>query len=248
MRRARGRGRAVRPGGLVVRTRRRAGAALVVGVVALAGACGVEVPDDVAADIRDTTTTTEAPTTTETPRSDDPLEQALIDNGYTLAEAECGAENLRGALDEDEVRSIVDADTIEDISPGTARGFAAALQPCVEDGAEPGDTDGPDGGGGGGDPGDPGGEDPDGDDPPDSGIGGMPGLGDDSQGDVSRSRFLAALISGGVPDGQARCIVDAVYSELDQEDINALFHSDSEDDVPPDVLDAFFTIVDDCET
>jgi hypothetical protein len=217
------------------------------------------VPDDVAADIRDTTTTTEAPTTTETPRSDDPLEQALIDNGYTLAEAECGAGNLRESLDEDEVQSIVDADTIEDISPGAARGFADALQPCVEDGAEPGDPDdggggddgdGGDGGDGGGDPDepdDPGGDDPDGDDPPDSGIGGMPGFGDDSEGDVSRSRFLAALISGGVPDGQARCIVDAVYAELDQEDINALFHSDSEDDVPSDVLDAFFAIVDDCE-
>ncbi|QYG90966.1 hypothetical protein HC251_15005 [Iamia sp. SCSIO 61187] len=237
-------------------TRRRAGAALLVGVLALAGACGVEVPDDVAADIRDTTTTTEAPTTTETPRSDDPLEQALIDNGYTLAEAECGAENLRETLDEDEVQSIVDADTIEDISAGTARGFADALQPCVEDGADPGDPDDSgdgdgdgdgDGGGDADEPGDPG-DDPDGDDPPDSGIGGMPGFGDDSEGDVSRSRFLAALISGGVPDGQARCIVDAVYSELDQEDINTLFHSDSEDDVPPDVLDAFFAIVDDCET
>ena len=245
----------MRLGGLVTGLGRRAGAALLVGLLAVAGACGVEVPDDVADDIRDTTTTTEPPTTTETPRSDDPLEQALIDNGYTLAEAECGAENLREALDEDEVQSIVDADTIEDISPGTARGFADALQPCVEDGAEPGDPDEGDGGDGDGDgggdpdePDDPDEGDPDGDDPPDSGIGGMPDFGDDSEGDVSRSRFLAALISGGVPDAQARCIVEAVYDELDQEDINILFHSESEDDVPPDVLDAFFAIVDDCET
>lgn len=227
--------------------RRRAAAALLVGVLGLVGACGVEVPDDVAADIRDTTTTTDAPTTTETPRSDDDLEQALIDNGYTLAEAECGAENLRAALDEDEIRSIIGADTIEDISPSTARGFARALQPCVEDGAEPGDPDETDPPGSPDDPDDPD-DGPDEDDRPDSGIGGMPGFGDDSEGDVSRSRFLAALISGGVPDGQARCIVDAVYSELDQEDINLLFHSESEDDVPPDVLDAFFDIVDDCES
>ncbi|HEU5150888.1 MAG TPA: hypothetical protein VFU19_10350 [Iamia sp.] len=216
---------------------RRGVATRLVALLAALGAglagCGVEVPDDVAADVR-TSSTTEpgAPPTTETPRSDDELEQALIDNGYSLAEAECGAGRLRDALDDDEIATIVDADTIEDISASTARAFADALRPCVEDGAgtdepdQPDEPDEPDGGGG---------------------IGGMPGAGDDSEGDVSRSRFLAALISGGIPDGQARCIVERLYDELDQDEINDLFHAETEADVPDDLLDAFMDIVEACE-
>ncbi|HEX7134438.1 MAG TPA: hypothetical protein VF228_17830 [Iamia sp.] len=202
---------------------RRVVVALVVGAAGLVVGCGVEVPDDVADDLRETSTTTdEAPATTEIPTSDDELEQALIDNGYTLAEAECGAENLRETLDEEEIGSIVGADTIEDISASTARAFAEALRPCVEDGA----------GAGGEDEGD--------DDAP------MPGMGDDSEGDVSRSRFLAALISGGIADDEARCIVEGVYAELDQDDINILFHAEAESDVPDDVLDTFSDITDAC--
>ncbi len=216
----------MRLGGLV----RRAAAVVVVAVAGIVAACGVEVPDDVAADVRSSSTEAEeAPATTETPTSDDELEQALIDNGYTLAEAECGAENLRAALDEADIASIVDADTIEDISASTARAFADALRPCVEDGAdgdEPDEADEPDDG--------------------DDGIGRMPDLGDDSEGDVSRSRFLAALISGGIPDDEARCIVDRLYAELDQDDINALFHADDEADVPDDLLDAFMAITEGC--
>jgi hypothetical protein len=231
----------VRVGRIVTTARRRALAVVVVALVGLAAACGVEVPDDVADDLRETTTTTDVPSTTETPRSDDELEQALIDNGYTLAEAECGAENLREALDEDEVRSIVDADTIEDISASTARAFADALRPCVEDGAGEGDDEG-DGGSDG-----PGAGEDDPDEGDGGGIGGgMPDFGDDSEGDVSRSRFLSALISGGVGDEEARCIVDGVYAELDQEDINTLFHADAADDVPDDVLDAFMDITEAC--
>jgi hypothetical protein len=217
----------VRVGGIV----RRAVAALVVAVVGVLAACGVEVPDDVAAEVREPSTTAadDAPSTTETPTSDDELEQALIDNGYTLAEAQCGAGNLREALDEAEVASIVEADTIEDISASTARAFADALRPCVEDGATPGAGDEPS-------------EPDDGD-----GIGRMPGAGDDSEGDVSRSRFLSALISGGIPDAEARCIVDRLYAELDQDDINALFHAETEDDVPDALLDAFADITEGCE-
>jgi len=216
-----------------VTTRRRAVVALVVGLAGLMGAaaCGVEVPDDVAADLRETTTTTDAATTTELPTSDDELEQALIDNGYSIEESRCGAENLRAALDEDELQTIIDAGSIEDISASTARAFADAIQPCVEDGGAPGT--------------DPGEEPPD-DDGPGLG-GGMPDFGDDSEGDVSRSRFLAALIAGGVPDEQARCIVEELYADLDQEDINALFHADSEAGIPDDLLDAFMTIVEGCE-
>jgi hypothetical protein len=227
----------VRLGRIVTTTRRRALAVLVVALLGLAGACGVEVPDDVAEDLRETTTTTDdAPSTTETPTSDDELEQALIDNGYTLAEAECGAENLRDQLGEDEVRSIVDAETIEDISASTARAFADALRPCVEDGAEgDGGSDGP----GSGD------DDPDGGDG--DGIGGgMPDFGDDSEGDVSRSRFLSGLISAGIGDEEARCVVDRVYAELDQEDINTLFHAATEDDIPDELLDAIRDITEDC--
>lgn len=224
------------PGG---RVRRRAAVALLAAVVAaVVAACGVEVPDDVAAEVRaDETTTTAVPSTTETPTSDDELEQALIDNGYTLAEAECGAENLREELDDDEIASIVEADTIEDISASIARSFADALRPCVEGAAppeddpverpdRPGDPGRPDGGGGG--------------------IGRMPDLGDDSEVDVSRSRFLSALISGGIPDGEARCIVEGVYAELDQDDINTLFHAADESDVPDDVLDTFMDITESC--
>ncbi len=199
-------------------------AVLVSAVLAVGGllaGCGVDVPDDVAAEIRSSSTTEAgAPATTAVPRSDDELEQALIDNGYSLEEAECGAANLREQLDEDEVRSIVEADTIEDIGPSAARGFADALRPCVEDGASA-ETSVPDQA--------------------------MPGFGDDSEGDVSRARFLAALISGGIPDEQARCIVAGVFDQLDQEEINLLFHAESESDVPAAILDAFTAITDDCE-
>ncbi len=123
-------------------SRARAGAvaalAGLLGLVGAVAACGVEVPDDVVAEIEaSTTTTVDVPRTTETPTSADALEQALIDNGYTLEEARCGAANLRAVLDDAEVRSIIEADTIEDISGRTARDFAAALRPCVEDGAGP---------------------------------------------------------------------------------------------------------------
>lgn len=209
---------------------RRAVVALVVALAGVAAACGVEVPDDVAADIRSSTTVAdEAPATTETPRSDDELEQALIDNGYTLDEAECGAANLRDELDEAEVRTIVEADTIEDISASTARAFADALRPCVEDGAGEPDESEPD---------EPDESEPEGPD--------MPGRGDDSEGDVSRARFLAALISGGIPDAEARCIVAGVFDRLDQDEINELFHSDDADEVPPDLLDAFMDITEGC--
>jgi len=223
----------VRLGRIVSPTRRQALAVLVVALLGLAAACGVEVPDDVAEDLRESTTTTDnAPSTTETPTSDDELEQALIDNGYTLAEAECGAGNLRDELAEDEVQSIVDAETIEDISASTARAFADALRPCVEDGAE-GD-DGSDGPGSG-------------EDDPDEGDGdGMPDIGDDSEGDVSRSRFLSALISSGLGDEEARCIVDNIYANFDQDEINTLFHADSEADVPDELLDPFMAIVESC--
>jgi hypothetical protein len=236
----------VRLGGIVTGRRRRAVAVVAVALAGLVAACGVEVPDDVAEDLRTTTTTTGAPSTTETPTSDDELEQALIDNGYTQDEAVCGAENLRAALDEDGIRTIIDADTIEDISASTARAFANALRPCVEDGA--GGDEPPPGDPGDGSPGDGDGDD-DGDDDEDDGRGGlgrMPGFGDDSEGDVSRSRFLSALISGGIADDEARCIVAEVFDQLDQGDINALFHAESSDDVPDDVLDTFMDITDAC--
>ncbi len=213
----------------------------------LVGACGVDVPDDVAAEIAATSTTEAgAPPTTVTPRSDDELEQALIDNGYTLAEARCGAANLRARLDDEEIRSIIDADTIEDISPGAAQDFADALRGCVEDGTDvdddpdfgSGPDDGPDVGRGGG-----GSEERN----PGDGIGReMPGFGDDSDGAVSRSRFLAALIVAGVPDDEARCIVDATFAQLDQADIDLLFHAESDDDVPAGLLAAFDAIVAGC--
>lgn len=103
-------------------------------VAAVLGACGVEVPDDVAVDV-DRSTDASGPSTTEPPTSDDPLEQALIDNGYTLDEARCAAENLREELDEDEIDDIVEADSLEDISVSSADEFADAVQPCIEDGA-----------------------------------------------------------------------------------------------------------------
>lgn len=115
-----------------------AAAILLLVVGGLLAACGVEVPDDVAADIeadRRTTSTSGVAATTVPPTSDDALEQTLIDNGYTLAEARCGAQNLRERLSEAEIAEIVAADTVEEIEPGLAEAFADALQPCVEDGA-----------------------------------------------------------------------------------------------------------------
>lgn len=203
--------------------RRRALAVVLVGVVALAAACGVEVPDEVADDLRGSTTSTEATTTTETPSSDDELEQALIDNGYSEEEAACGAENLRESLDERQIQTIVDAESIEDIAPSTGRAFAAALRPCVQ-GEGP---DGPDGPGGPDDPDDP---------QPDPG-GGRP---------VSRSQFLSGLISGGIPEDQARCIVTGVYRQLDPAQISAIYHAGSDAEIPDATLDAFQAIVDGC--
>lgn len=99
-------------------------------LVALAG-CGVEVPDDVAARAT-TTTVAPASSTTAPPMSDDEVEQALIDNGYTAEEARCGAEQLRRQLDEDEIREIVEAESVDDIDPALASRFADALGGCVE--------------------------------------------------------------------------------------------------------------------
>lgn len=222
---------------MIASRRRAALVSFVAGLVAVAAACGVEVPDDVAEDLRETTTTTEVPSTTETPTSDDELEQALIDNGYTAAEAACGAANLRDTLDDDQIATIVEADTIEDISASTARTFAAALRPCVQTGggSRPERPQRP----GAGD------DAPDEDDAP-GGIGRMPGADDDSEGDVSRSRFLSALIAGGIPDDEARCIVAGVYRQLDQDDINTLFHADSQADLPDALLDTFMDITEGC--
>lgn len=221
-------------------------------------ACGVEVPDEVASRATSTTTTTEGGTpTTEAPTSDDELEQALLDNGYTLDEARCGADNLRAEVDDDEIDEIIEADTIEDIDPAMAADFASALQDCVQDGATDGDDDSErpdDDGDVEGDEDDDGPRDPDAPDdpdrprdpdPPDGGAD-MPDFGDDSEGDVSRSRFLSALIVSGVSDTEARCIVDAVYSELEQDDINDLFHAASTEEIPPDVVTVFEGIIDEC--
>jgi hypothetical protein len=104
---------------------------LAVACAAVVSGCGVEVPDDVAT----ATSTTTAPesTTTAPPMSDDELEQALIDNGYTLGEARCGAENLREELSESQIQELIETD-INDIRESTATAVAEALQPCVEGG------------------------------------------------------------------------------------------------------------------
>lgn len=214
-----------------LRRRRRAGLGALLAVALGLAACGVEVPDDVAERATGTTTTTEgAPATTEVPRSDDELEQALIDNGYSLDEARCGAERLRTELPDDEIREIIEADAITDISPRAAADFAAALRPCVtgeeDDEGEGGDED---------------------DGRPDGGVTpGLPDIGDDSRGDVSRSRFLAALLAAGAPDEQARCIVDAVYATFDQGVVNDIFRARSPDDLPAGVERELAAIVDGC--
>jgi len=116
-------------------------------VVLMMVGCGVEVPDDVAARATSTTTTSEAgPSTTATPTSDDPLEQALIDNGYSADEATCGATNLREELDEDQVDDIIGAEDIDDIGADTAADFARALRDCVDNDASEDDGSEDDGG------------------------------------------------------------------------------------------------------
>lgn len=120
-------------------SRRRALLAVLAAVVLMG--CGVEVPDDVGTGDDGQATTEAVPTTTEPPTSDDPLEQALIDNGYSLDEARCAAENLREALDDDEIEDIIEADSLDDISISSAEDFAEAVQPCIEDGAPSVDPD-----------------------------------------------------------------------------------------------------------
>ena len=108
---------------------------VVVGGLALVAAsvlvgCGVEVPDDVAT--ATAPSTEPASTTTAPPMSDDEIEQALIDNGYSLAEARCGAENLREQLPDSQIEEVLRSDDIEDIPESAATAFAEALQPCLD--------------------------------------------------------------------------------------------------------------------
>lgn len=112
------------------RVRRGAICGLALAVASVLVGCGVEVPDDVTAA---TSSTAEAPasTTTAPPMSDDELEQALIDNGYTLDEARCGAENLREQLADSQIQELIRTD-INDIRESTATAFADALQPCLD--------------------------------------------------------------------------------------------------------------------
>lgn len=103
--------------------------------VALVAGCGVEVPDDVADRATSTAPTTEAnPATTEAPTSDDPLEQALLNNGYEPGEATCGAERLRAELDDDQIDEVIGADDVGEIDPRDAADFADAIDECLEDG------------------------------------------------------------------------------------------------------------------
>jgi hypothetical protein len=106
---------------------------LVLAGSALVAGCGVEVPDDVA---EATSTTTEPPesTTTAPPTSDDELEQVLLDNGFSLEEARCGAANLREELSASEVQEILRVDDVEDIRESTSIAFSAALDPCLDGG------------------------------------------------------------------------------------------------------------------
>lgn len=230
---------------------RRALVLVAAAVLAVAAACGVEVPDDVAAEVASSSTTEPgAPSTTAVPTSDDELEQTLIDNGYSLDEARCGAANLRDQLDDDEVDAIIDADTIEDIPSGTARDFADALRPCLAGGAAPGGDPGGTGPGpDGGAPGDEGPDrsPPDDDGPDDDEGGGSPGIGDGGEGPVTRSRFLAGLVAAGVPEDEAECIVDGVFRRLDRDEIDLLFRAGSEDEIPPRLLAEFQAVADGCE-
>lgn len=126
------------------------GAAVLMAAVSFSlAACGVEVPDDIASRATSTTTTTTAvPQTTAVPTSDDELEQALIDNGFSLAEARCGAEALRESLSEGEIEEITGLESIGDIDASLAEDYREAVSPCVENGADD-DDDGGGGGGGG---------------------------------------------------------------------------------------------------
>lgn len=225
-------------------SRRSRAASVIVAAVTTVGliGCGVEVPDDVAARATPSTapTTAPAPSSTAPPTSDDDLEQALIGYGYSVAEAECGAANLRETLDEADIEALIEAESIEDIPPRAALDFADALRPCVEDGpggpGEPQDPDDPS------DPVPPTTEQPT-PEPPD---GGMPDLPDAGEGDVTRSRFLAALLAAGFGVPEARCVVDGLYDAFDQETINEIFRSAGPEDVDPDVADQVQEILDGC--
>jgi hypothetical protein len=106
------------------------GAALVIGVAA----CGVEVPEGAGRpEPTSTTTTTEVPTT-ETPRGRDDVEQFLIDNGFSLAEARCGASSLRDELTHSQVEALLEAGNLAEIDDRVADAYAAALQRCLDQG------------------------------------------------------------------------------------------------------------------
>jgi hypothetical protein len=107
------------------------GVLLVLATASVLVGCGVEVPDEVATATAPSTEPA-ASTTTAPPMSDDEIEQALLDNGYSLAEARCGAENLREQLPDSQIEEVLRSDDIEDIRESTADAFADALQPCLD--------------------------------------------------------------------------------------------------------------------
>ena len=83
---------------------------------------------------------------------------------------------------------------------------------------------------------------------------GLAACGDDDGGgssgsnpdDISRSEFEDRLLRSGMPDGTASCVVDRVFQELDQDEINTVVRTPSNEAAGKDLVDAYSTIVGDC--
>lgn len=68
-------------------------------------------------------------------------------------------------------------------------------------------------------------------------------------GDISKEKFAAEIRSeAGLTDEQSTCVVDAVYSEFEQDDINDLYSANEADDMGDGVYEKFTGLIVDCAT
>jgi hypothetical protein len=67
--------------------------------------------------------------------------------------------------------------------------------------------------------------------------------------DVSKSKFSSELQDeAGLTEAQADCVVDNLYEEFDQGEINDLYSADTEDEAPEGGLEALQTATTECVT
>ncbi len=75
------------------------------------------------------------------------------------------------------------------------------------------------------------------------------GLAACGEGDVSKEKFSSELQDeAGLTETQADCVVDSLFEEFDQGEINDLYSADTEDEAPEGGLEALQTATTECIT